>query len=111
MASRLQAVYDHLKASTSGSGVSKVSSKSPDDVVVTAAYRTALCKAKKGQFKDTTSDELLLSLFKATRETMGIDPALIQDICLGTVLTENAGCKDSPLKHLHFHPLTLYSRF
>lgn len=103
--SRLQAVYDHLR----GSNLSKIQSKSPDDgasylrrmnafatlirltfltseitslVVITAALRTPLCKSKKGQYKDTSSDELLLSLFKATRKNIGIDPALIDDMCV-----------------------------
>lgn len=52
----------------------------PLTVVVTSAFRTPLCKFKKGQFKDTSSDELLLSLFEATRENINIDPALIGDM-------------------------------
>jgi len=86
MAQRLQAVYDHLR----GSNLSKLQAKNPDDVVITAAFRTPLCKAKKGQFKDTGSDELLISLFKAARSKIGVDPGVIGDICVGTVLTKSA---------------------
>lgn len=49
-------------------------------VVITAAFRTPLCKAKKGQFKDTGSDELLISLFKAARSKIGVDPGVIGDM-------------------------------
>ena len=35
-----------------------------DDVVITFAKRTAVGRAKKGQFKDTPVDELLYALFK-----------------------------------------------
>lgn len=94
MTQRLQAVYDHLR----GSSYSKLQTKSPDDgarnsrrphsdtlissctVVITAAFRTPLCKSRKGQFKDTGSDELLISLFKAARSKIGIDPAVIGDM-------------------------------
>lgn len=51
-------------------------------VVITATLRTPLCKAKKGQFKDTSSNELLVSLFQATKRNIGIDPALIGDMCV-----------------------------
>jgi hypothetical protein len=35
-----------------------------DDVVITFAKRTAVGRAKKGQFKETPVDELLYALFK-----------------------------------------------
>ncbi|KAH0899829.1 hypothetical protein HID58_049397 [Brassica napus] len=35
-----------------------------DDVVIVAAYRTAICKAKRGGFKDTLPDDLLASVLK-----------------------------------------------
>lgn len=40
--------------------------QSPDDVVVTMAIRSPLCKAKKGGFKDARTDELMLEIFKAS---------------------------------------------
>jgi len=51
------------------------------------AIRSPLCKARKGGFKDTRSDELLTEMFKAAVAHSNIDPALIQDICVGNVLT------------------------
>ncbi|MED6162253.1 hypothetical protein PIB30_068636 [Stylosanthes scabra] len=35
-----------------------------DDVVIVAAYRTTICKAKRGDFKDTLPDDLLASVLK-----------------------------------------------
>lgn len=72
---------------TGASGRAALERKSPDDVVITLAVRSPLCKARKGGFKDTRSDELLTALFKATIERSGIDPKLIEDICVGNVLT------------------------
>jgi acetyl-CoA acyltransferase 1 len=45
-------------------GLSKILQKHPNDVVITFAKRTAMGKAKKGQFKDTPVDEMLYALFK-----------------------------------------------
>lgn len=64
--------------------------KSPDDVCITMAIRSPLCKARKGGFKDARTDELMLEIFKATMITSGIDPSLIGDISVGTVLTPDA---------------------
>ncbi|KAL0951143.1 hypothetical protein HGRIS_007878 [Hohenbuehelia grisea] len=58
--------------------------KNPDDVVFTFAKRTALGRAKKGQFKDTPVDEILSALLKATLEKTKLDPTKIDDICVGT---------------------------
>ncbi|CAE6432630.1 unnamed protein product, partial [Rhizoctonia solani] len=58
--------------------------KHPDDVVLTLALRTPMCKAKKGGLKDTPSDVLLVGMLKAARERSGIDPALVEDIVVGT---------------------------
>jgi acetyl-CoA acyltransferase 1 len=45
-------------------GLGRILEKNPDDVVITFAKRTAVGKAKKGQFRDTPIDELLHGLFK-----------------------------------------------
>ncbi|KAF8593520.1 hypothetical protein BDV93DRAFT_502521, partial [Ceratobasidium sp. AG-I] len=58
--------------------------KHPDDVVLTLAMRTPLCKAKKGGLKDTPSDVLLVGLLQAVKERSAIDPGLIEDIVVGT---------------------------
>ncbi|KAG9120691.1 hypothetical protein FRC07_003716, partial [Ceratobasidium sp. 392] len=58
--------------------------KNPDDVVLTLALRTPLCKAKKGGLKDTPSDVLLVGMLQAVKERSGIDLGLIEDIAVGT---------------------------
>lgn len=58
--------------------------KNPDDVVITFAKRTAVGKARKGQFKDVPVDEMLQALFAATLQKTGLDPTKIDDICVGT---------------------------
>ncbi|EON67617.1 hypothetical protein W97_06760 [Coniosporium apollinis CBS 100218] len=89
MTERVKQLLGHL--SNRASAVDRLSTKNPDDVVVTMAFRTPLCKARKGGFKAMGSDELLLATFKAARARMGLlDPAVIQDITVGTVLTPEA---------------------
>lgn len=57
-----------------------------DDVVIVAAYRTAICKAKRGGFKDTLADDLLAPVLKAVIEKTRLDPSEVGDIVVGTVL-------------------------
>ncbi|KDO43599.1 hypothetical protein CISIN_1g012506mg [Citrus sinensis] len=57
-----------------------------DDVVIVAAYRTALCKSKRGGFKDTYPDDLLAPVLKAVIEKTNVDPSEVGDIVVGTVL-------------------------
>ncbi|OIW21348.1 hypothetical protein TanjilG_32662 [Lupinus angustifolius] len=57
-----------------------------DDVVIVAAYRTALCKAKRGGFKDTHADDLLAPVLKAVVEKTNLNPNEVGDIIVGTVL-------------------------
>lgn len=85
---RIKQVVSHLTPGSSG-GVAALQRKSPDDVVITMAIRSPLCKAKKGGFKDTTSEELLLEMFKQAIARSTIDPGLVGDITVGTVLTVN----------------------
>ncbi|GAA96761.1 uncharacterized protein L969DRAFT_247829 [Mixia osmundae IAM 14324] len=83
MTSRISQLASQLR----GTGISRHTSKNADDVVITLAFRTPLCKAKKGGFANTLSDELLLELFKAAKANIGFDPALVEDVCVGTVIT------------------------
>ncbi|KDO43600.1 hypothetical protein CISIN_1g012506mg [Citrus sinensis] len=56
-----------------------------DDVVIVAAYRTALCKSKRGGFKDTYPDDLLAPVLKAVIEKTNVDPSEVGDIVVETV--------------------------
>ncbi|XP_022159108.1 3-ketoacyl-CoA thiolase 2, peroxisomal-like [Momordica charantia] len=57
-----------------------------DDVVIVAAYRTAICKARRGGFKDTPADDLLASVLKAVIERTNLNAGEVGDIVVGTVL-------------------------
>lgn len=61
-----------------------------DDVVIVAAYRTALCKAKRGGFKDTHPDDLLAPVLKAVLEKTNLKPNEVGDIVVGTVLASGS---------------------
>ncbi|KAJ3003593.1 hypothetical protein NUW54_g5214 [Trametes sanguinea] len=86
---RVKQVVSHLVPGST-KGRAALLRNSPDDVVITMAIRSPLCKAKKGAFKDTKSDEMLYEIFKQAVARSTIDPALIQDISVGTVLTAGA---------------------
>jgi acetyl-CoA acetyltransferase len=60
-------------------------SKNPDDIVITYAARTPLTKAGKGGLKDTSLEYMVYALLEKVRERSGVDPALVEDICLGNV--------------------------
>ncbi|KAE8446829.1 hypothetical protein EG329_011606 [Mollisiaceae sp. DMI_Dod_QoI] len=86
---RLSSVLSHLNPLSSGR--SKLLQKNPDDIVITYAARTPLTKAKKGGLKDTNIDDLLISLLTIVREQSNLDPNLVEDVCLGNVLSLSQG--------------------
>ncbi|CAD7698731.1 unnamed protein product [Ostreobium quekettii] len=57
-----------------------------DDVVIVAALRTPMTKAKRGLLKDTTADELLAAVLKAVVQRTGVEPEAVGDIVIGSVL-------------------------
>ncbi|XP_010547051.1 PREDICTED: 3-ketoacyl-CoA thiolase 5, peroxisomal isoform X2 [Tarenaya hassleriana] len=57
-----------------------------DDIVIVAAHRTAICKARRGGFKDTLADDLLATVLKAMVERTSLDPSEVGDIVVGTVI-------------------------
>ncbi|KAH6617849.1 Thiolase, N-terminal domain-containing protein [Chaetomium sp. MPI-SDFR-AT-0129] len=77
-----------------GGGKAKLLQKNPDDIVVTAALRTAICRGGKGQFKDTFSADLMAGAFKGILERSKIDPALVEDVVVGTVLAPGGGATE-----------------
>eukprot|EP00898_Chlorokybus_atmophyticus_P005210 jgi/Chlat1/5690/Chrsp38S05539 len=97
---RQKILLDHLRpAASRGSSVEAIAcSASPyerrtdaaDDVVIVTAFRTPMCKSKRGGLKDTGADDLIATLLKATVERTGIDPKIIGDIVVGSVLAPGA---------------------
>ncbi|KAG8626474.1 hypothetical protein KVT40_005419 [Elsinoe batatas] len=94
--SRLSQVTSHLRSSEADLAPNRnaVLSKSPDDVVVTAALRTPLTKGGKGGFKDTAAGDLLHGAFVALLERSKVDPSLVEDIAVGSVLPPGGGATE-----------------
>ncbi|KAM0949564.1 putative acetyl-CoA C-acyltransferase [Dioscorea sansibarensis] len=79
----------HLSANSCAAGDSAAYQRSScfgDDVVIVAAYRTAICKAKRGGFKDTHPEDLLAPVLKAVIDKTKLNPNEVGDIVVGTVL-------------------------
>ncbi|KAN0071390.1 Thiolase, N-terminal domain containing protein [Elaphomyces granulatus] len=75
-------------------GVSALVEKHPDDIVVTCALRTAITKGGKGGFKDTAAADLLAGVLKGIIVGSSIDPALVGDIAVGSVLPPGGGATE-----------------
>jgi len=83
MADRLKSFAQHILPGKSG--LDAITQKHADDVVITLAIRTPLTKGRKGGFKDTTVDGIVYKLLVEVVKKMNMDPALVEDICLGNV--------------------------
>lgn len=87
---RLSQVTAHLD----GSGRPGLVEKHPDDIVVTTALRTAITKGGRGGFKDTAAADLLHGAFTGLLKRSGIDPSLVEDISVGSVLAPGGGATE-----------------
>jgi len=87
--------------STSSSGKAAVLTKSDSDVVIVAAVRSAMTKAKRGGFKDTRPEEILAGILRAVYTKVNLDPALIEDISVGNVLPPGGGASAARMAALH----------
>jgi acetyl-CoA acyltransferase 1 len=75
-------------------GLKNILTKNPDDIVILSSLRTPITRAYKGHFKDAYPEELLAAVLKATlAANPNLDPALIQDVGIGVVLSELGGSK------------------
>ena len=93
---RLAQVQSHLSSSEADipRGRESLFSVSPSDVVVTCALRTPFTKGGKGGFKDTAASDLLAHTFKSLISRSQIDPALVEDIAVGSVLPPGGGATE-----------------
>merc|ERR1712169_8634 len=78
---RISQLGGQITGNPTAGGREKILEKRPDDVVVTSACRSALTKGGKGGFK-------------ATADRSKINPALVEDICVGTVLAPGGGATE-----------------
>ncbi|KAF2745071.1 3-ketoacyl-CoA thiolase B [Sporormia fimetaria CBS 119925] len=75
-------------------GLKNILQKNPRDVVFLSSLRTPITRAKKGGLRDAYDHEMLAAVLKATLAKFpNLDPARINDICIGTVLSELGGSK------------------
>lgn len=75
-------------------GISSVLAKAPSDVVILSSLRTPICRSYKGNLKDAYPEELLSVVLRATLEANPkLDPAEINDVAVGVVLSELGGSK------------------
>ncbi|KAG0047709.1 3-ketoacyl-CoA thiolase with broad chain length specificity [Gryganskiella cystojenkinii] len=104
-ASRLTQISSHLRVGQTGASHSeiptKIGVKSPDDVVIVNAVRTAMTRGKKGGFKDTVPEDLLAAVLIAIKDRTKIDPSIVNDICVGTVLQAAGGATVSRMAALY----------
>lgn len=91
---RVSAIGKQISGSITGGGKAKILEKNPDDIVVTACLRTAITKGGKGQFKDTMAADLLAGALHGIIERSGIDPKLVEDVAVGTVLAPGGGATE-----------------
>ncbi|KAK3682554.1 Thiolase, N-terminal domain-containing protein [Podospora appendiculata] len=89
---RLSALGSQLSGSAGGKA--RILEKNADDIVVTACLRTAITRGGKGQFKDTPAADLMAGALQGIIERSGINPALVEDICVGTVLAPGGGATE-----------------
>ncbi|KAF4595835.1 3-ketoacyl-CoA thiolase [Ophiocordyceps camponoti-floridani] len=91
---RLSQIGGQLSANISGSGRQRLLEKRSDDVVVVACCRSAFTKGGKGGFKDTQAADIMAGVLRAVADRARIDKALVEDICVGTVLAPGGGATE-----------------
>jgi acetyl-CoA acyltransferase 1 len=75
-------------------GLREILKKEPADIVILSSLRTPITRSYKGHLKDAYPEELLATVLKATVDANpNLDPALIQDVGIGVVLSELGGSK------------------
>ncbi|KAI8680107.1 Acetyl-CoA C-acetyltransferase [Fusarium keratoplasticum] len=91
---RISQIGGQISGNPTAGGRDKILEKHPDDIVVTAACRTAFTKGGKGGFKDTQAADLITGVLKAILDRSKINPALVEDLCVGTVLAPGGGATE-----------------
>lgn len=81
-------------AGSKPTGKAALLQKNDDDVVVTACLRTAFTKGGRGGFKDTAAADLMAGALSGIIQRSRIDPSLVDDICVGTVLAPGGGATE-----------------
>uniref|UniRef100_A0A671SFX2 3-ketoacyl-CoA thiolase B, peroxisomal-like n=1 Tax=Sinocyclocheilus anshuiensis TaxID=1608454 RepID=A0A671SFX2_9TELE len=97
---RVQILSGHLSSNSRvGMRQCSASATDPNDIVVVHGLRTAIGRAKRGSFKDTTPDELLSAVMSAVLKDVGLRSSLLGDVCVGNVLQPGAGALMARVAH------------
>ncbi|EQK99353.1 3-ketoacyl-CoA thiolase [Ophiocordyceps sinensis CO18] len=91
---RISQIGAQLSGNQTAGGRDKMLEKRPDDVVVTACCRSAFTRGGKGGFKDTQAADIMAGVLKAIIDRSHITPALVEDICVGSVLAPGGGATE-----------------
>ncbi|KAF8232211.1 thiolase [Tricholoma matsutake] len=90
-----------MQSASTSSAKARLLQKNDNDVVIVCAIRTAITKAKKGGFRETHPELMLSHALRAAYTQPGLDPALIEDVAVGTVLQAGGGAGASRMAALH----------
>lgn len=89
-------------ATTLPKGLRAVLTKSPNDTVILSSLRTPICRSYRGALKDAYPEELLSVVLRATLDANpSLDPARIDDVAVGVVLSELGGSKAARMAMNH----------
>ncbi|KAK7418567.1 3-ketoacyl-CoA thiolase with broad chain length specificity [Neonectria punicea] len=91
---RITQIGGQISGNPTAGGRDKILEKRPDDIVVTACCRSAFTKGGKGGFKDTHASDLMAGVLKDIIVRSKINPALVEDLCVGTVLAAGGGATE-----------------
>lgn len=78
---RAERIAGHLIAAPASASAARA-----DDIVICAAVRTPITRAKKGGLASLAPEQLLAPLFKAVVDKTGLDMNSVGECCIGTVL-------------------------
>jgi len=87
----LQSVKDLGNTIAGKAGRAYITTPMPNDVVICAAVRTPITKAKKGGLAQACPEDLLSAVLKEVLKRSGVDPALVEDVAVGNVLPPGGG--------------------
>lgn len=83
-------------------GLAAILAKSPTDIVILSSLRTPICRSNRGRLKDAYPEELLATVLRATLDANPkLDPAKIDDVAVGVVLSELGGSKAARMAMNH----------
>ena len=81
---RLHIIRNHLQANNT-------------EVVICAAFRSPITKAKRGDLRETSLEEMLAQVIRHTLNHTKIKPELVQDLVIGNVLANGSGVVNARL--------------